>query len=262
MAWRVARSLDTLLAQFNARYPNRSKVSDGSIGDAAHASRSSDHNPWYGPGIVTARDFTHDPANGMDIDRLTDELAASRDPRIKYIIANGYILDSRPGNNPWRWVRYTGSNPHTKHFHLSVMPNASADDPRPWNLPSFGNASPAPAPAPAPAPTPEDADVQFHDTFPNKTNGKPISLGDALGFIDKNSHETRGMVQEIRDEVRKAVFELTYRHPSRVAGSEYADTMLGYSVNADRYGYELSKRMDALEKNVAKLVAFVEGQAK
>ncbi|MGI8313345.1 hypothetical protein [Saccharopolyspora hattusasensis] len=145
--WRVARSLETLLAQFNARYPSRSKASDGGIGDAAHASRASDHNPWFGPAtdglmLVTARDFTHDPAAGMDIDRLTDELAASRDPRIKYIIANGYIMDSRPGTNPWRWVKYTGSNPHRKHFHLSVLDDvALADDRSPWNLPSFNAAT-------------------------------------------------------------------------------------------------------------------------
>jgi hypothetical protein len=150
MAWRVARSLDTLLAQFNSRYPDRSKASDGSIGDAAHAASTSDHNPWVkdGPmGVVTARDFTHDPAHGMDIDRLTDELAASRDPRIKYVIANGYILDSRPGNRPWQWVRYTGANQHNKHFHLSVMSSkALYDDARPWNIPSFTGGAPAPTP--------------------------------------------------------------------------------------------------------------------
>lgn len=134
MAWRVARALNVLLDQYNRAYPGRSKASDGSIGDADHANRNSDHNPWYGPGIVTARDFTHDPAAGMDINRLTDELAASRDNRIKYIIANGLILDSRPGNHPWQWRRYNGPNPHTKHFHVSVMPNATCDDPRPWRV--------------------------------------------------------------------------------------------------------------------------------
>lgn len=145
MAWRVARSLETLRAQFNAAYPNRSKASDGGIGDAAHASRSSDHNPWHvvdGIGVVTARDFTHDPANGMDIDRITDELAESRDPRIKYLIANGLILDSRQGNNPWKWMPYRGSNPHRKHFHISVNPH-NCDDDRPWNLPSFNTTAPA-----------------------------------------------------------------------------------------------------------------------
>lgn len=144
MTWRKAHSLETLRLQLNRAYPNRSKASDGFIGDAAHQATPSDHNPDAN-GIVHAGDFTHDPANGVDIDRLTDELAASRDPRIKYIIANGLILDSRPQYNPWRWVTYTGSNPHTKHFHLSVMPGIG-DQGHDWNLPSFGTAAPAPAP--------------------------------------------------------------------------------------------------------------------
>jgi hypothetical protein len=137
VSWRVAKSLDVLLGQLNSTYPQRSKASDGSIGDAAHATRDSDHNPWYGPGIVTARDFTHDPANGVDINRLTDELVATRDRRIKYVIANKLILDSRPGNNPWRWMPYSGSNPHTKHFHLSVVASPLCDDTALWQLPSL-----------------------------------------------------------------------------------------------------------------------------
>jgi hypothetical protein len=138
--WRVARSLLTLRDQINAAFPHRSKASDGTIGDEDHQNRTSDHNPWFGyegEHLVTALDITHDPGNGVDIDRLTDELAASRDPRIKYIIANDLILDSRPGNSPWQWVEYDGSNEHSRHFHLSVMPNHTADDTRPWNLPSL-----------------------------------------------------------------------------------------------------------------------------
>jgi len=155
MTWRLASSLVKLRDQVNARHPNRSKASDGTIGDAAHASRSSDHNPWVGPGVVTAIDLTHDPVNGIDIDKFTDELAASRDPRIKYIIANGLILDSRPGMNPWKWVKYYGPNQHTRHVHISVMPSANLyDSNAPWNIPSLGAAAPAPAPAPAPPPAP------------------------------------------------------------------------------------------------------------
>lgn len=127
MAWRVARSLDQLLAQLNALAPKRSKVSDGSIGDTAHASRSSDHNPWYGPGIVTARDFTHDPAAGLDCHKLADALVRSGDKRIKYIIWNRRIWQGH-------WAPYSGVNPHTKHLHLSVVASASADNTAPWNL--------------------------------------------------------------------------------------------------------------------------------
>jgi putative peptidoglycan binding protein len=138
MNWRVARSLDVFLAQLNAARPRRSRASDGSIGDASHQSRKSDHNPWYGPGIVTARDVTHDPAGGVDIAAVTAELVATRDPRIKYVIANGRILDSRPGNHPWTWMPYSGPNPHRHHFHLSVVASPACDDTRPWGLPMFG----------------------------------------------------------------------------------------------------------------------------
>ncbi|WP_370943992.1 hypothetical protein AB5J62_33465 [Amycolatopsis sp. cg5] len=134
MTWRVAKSLDVLLGQLNARAPRRSRASDGSIGDAAHATTDSDHNPWYGPGIVTARDFTHDPAGGLDCNWLADVLVRSRDSRIKYVIWNWRILDTRPQFNPWCWMPYSGSNGHTHHLHLSVMPNGSADDTRAWNL--------------------------------------------------------------------------------------------------------------------------------
>lgn len=152
-SWRVAWSLITLRDQIDARFPDRSRISDGYIGDVNHQNTDSDHNPWYGPGIVTAADWTHDPAHGFDIDQFTDELAASRDPRIKYIIANGWILDSRPQFSPWQWVKYYGSNPHTSHVHVSVMANPICDATNRWNVPMLGgvpNPSPPPVP-PAPA---------------------------------------------------------------------------------------------------------------
>ncbi len=144
MTWRVARSLDVLLEQINRRYPTRSKASDGSIGDADHQNRNSDHNPWYGPGIVTARDITHDPGVGLDMDELTDQLRAGRDPRLKYAIYNRWIMDSRPGYHPWQWVRYHGSNPHTKHVHVSVVASSPCDNTDPWDLPMLG-AEPVPS---------------------------------------------------------------------------------------------------------------------
>jgi hypothetical protein len=128
MSWRVARSLEVLRDQINAAYPQRNKASDGTIGDAAHAASVSDHNPDAG-GVVRALDITHDPAHGCDIDRLTDELVASRDPRISYLIANGMITGPNYG---WVWTRYDGADPHTNHFHLSVVADGRADDPRPW----------------------------------------------------------------------------------------------------------------------------------
>lgn len=131
--WRVARSLNVLLGQLNALAPNRDKESDGSIGDAEHASRASDHNPWYGPGIVTARDFTHDPAGGLDCNKLAATLVAHRDRRVKYVIWDRRIWE--PGTG---WETYYGANPHNHHLHLSVVASPLCDDESPWALDGLG----------------------------------------------------------------------------------------------------------------------------
>ena len=135
MTWRLAKSLETLRAQINAASPNRSKISDGTIGDAAHASRSSDHNPHVRDGkigVVTALDITHDPRHGVDGGAIAEALKSSGDPRIKYIIWSRRIWT--PTVSP-RWRAYTGSNPHDKHVHVSVQPQkARYDDTTPWTL--------------------------------------------------------------------------------------------------------------------------------
>jgi len=94
MTWRPARSLETLRAQVNAPSPNRPRISNGTIGDVAHASRSSDHNQWVKDGktvIVTGLDLTHYPAHCIDSEKLAEALLASRDTRIKYVISNGKV---------------------------------------------------------------------------------------------------------------------------------------------------------------------------
>lgn len=120
MGWRVALSLEVLLEQLNEAAPNRSKISDGSIGDPAHSSRESDHNP--NPlGVVCARDFTHDPSHNADMNEWAEALRASRDPRIKYVIWNRRIFSST--ESPWIWRPYSGINPHDHHMHVSVEKN-------------------------------------------------------------------------------------------------------------------------------------------
>jgi hypothetical protein len=140
MSWRVARSLEQLRDQINEAYPNRSKASDGTIGDAAHATTDSDHNPWVtdgAAGVVTALDITHDPAHGCDCNKIVAKLVASRDPRIKYIIWDERIWRSydKPGIPKWTPAAYTGSNPHDHHFHLSVQPaKRFYDSTRAWSI--------------------------------------------------------------------------------------------------------------------------------
>ena len=131
--WRVAESLVMLRNQVNSEFPGRRKASDGAIGDSAHASRASDHNPWVidgAMGVVTAMDITHDPVHGCDAGRIVEALRSSRDQRIKYLIWNRRIMSSTQiGSVPaWTWRTYTGKNPHDHHFHLSVKPDKSHYD--------------------------------------------------------------------------------------------------------------------------------------
>lgn len=126
MAWRLAKSLDVLRAEINEKYPNRDKSADGTIGDEAHSSRSSDHNP-NSASVVCALDITHDPRHGLDAGKLADELRLSGDPRIKYVISNRRIANSGAA-----WRKYSGANPHDHHFHISVHGNY--DSIAPWNI--------------------------------------------------------------------------------------------------------------------------------
>jgi hypothetical protein len=82
MAFRVAKSLLTLFSDIDAIAPGRSKISDGTIGDAAHQQRRSDHNPDQN-GVVRAIDVTQDPEHGVDMAVIGEQIRVRRDPRVK-----------------------------------------------------------------------------------------------------------------------------------------------------------------------------------
>jgi hypothetical protein len=137
---RPARSLDVLLAEIDAAYPGRSKASDGWIGDPAHASRPSDHNPDRN-GVVRARDFTNDPASGADMSIISErivELALDGHPALgqgSYVIWNRQIASATLDGHPWNWEPYTGDNPHNHHMHVSVSrASGGYDSTRPWGV--------------------------------------------------------------------------------------------------------------------------------
>lgn len=145
--WRVANSLNQLLAQANAFAPNRAKGADGSIGDAAHQAEAcaSQHNSccvkFNGIWIIRARDFTHDPAGGFDSYAFAEQLRLSRDPRIRYIISNHRITSA---SRNWLWEPYSGSDPHTNHAHVSVWddPARFDDTSRAWRITAPAAATP------------------------------------------------------------------------------------------------------------------------
>ena len=120
-AWRIAGALVQLRNEINALAPNRSKASDGTVGDLEHRSRASRHNP-NAAGVVTAFDCTDDPANGCAIHAIAEQLiakakAGQTNPAFEYVVSNGRIASRSEG---WAWRKYTGKNPHTHHVHFAV----------------------------------------------------------------------------------------------------------------------------------------------
>lgn len=113
MTWFLAPSLAAMRSEANTIAPRRSKSSDGSIGDADHSARTSDHNPADN-GAVCAIDLTHDPAGGWDCNARVAQLVG--DPRVKYLIWNRRIWTPARG-----WHPYVGKNPHDHHMHVSVF---------------------------------------------------------------------------------------------------------------------------------------------
>jgi hypothetical protein len=140
MSWRLAGALKQLLAEVNAEFPGRPKQSDGTIGDLAHSSRTSDHNP-NSSGVVTALDVTEAWVGGHRVaDNILYLLLERRDPRVKYIIHEGSMWSSYPKGGYPAWAKrpYTGSNKHFQHIHVSVHGHPDlADDRAGWGLAEF-----------------------------------------------------------------------------------------------------------------------------
>ncbi len=127
MSWRVATCLLGLRDEVDARWPDRDKRSDGTIGDTAHQQTKSDHNPNEA-GVVRALDIDVD---GIAADVLAEHLrqcGQSGDRRLRdggYVIFNHRIASEVGG---WGWRAYSGQDPHTSHIHLSVSRDAAGYD--------------------------------------------------------------------------------------------------------------------------------------
>lgn len=121
-----APACKALLWQAELLWPNRSTASDGICASPKHTQQ----NPTSDHEIGNAADLTHDPVNGCDAHAIAERLKASGDPRIKYVISDGRIWN--PAKSP-NWRAYTGSNPHTKHIHVSIHAHLR-DDVSAWAL--------------------------------------------------------------------------------------------------------------------------------
>lgn len=129
-----------LRLQFDDSYPDRDRRSDGWIGDLRHSARPSQHNPDPKTGIVRAIDVDADVYKSGKPDLMPDiadqiRLAAKRgDKRIAYVIFAGRIASPRMG---WRWRKYSGSNPHNHHCHISFTTKGDTDSSF-FNIPLLG----------------------------------------------------------------------------------------------------------------------------
>lgn len=120
--WRLAPTLQHLIAETDDLFPGRSTKSDGSIGDAGHQARVSDHNPGE-DNIVSAVDITDDDAAGCDVGILLNHLVETQDDRVKYLIHKGFTWKSYDKNGipAWTKIPYTGPNSHSGHLHISTL---------------------------------------------------------------------------------------------------------------------------------------------
>jgi hypothetical protein len=146
VSWHVAPSLLKLRDEYNRLFPHRDHTSDGFLGDAAHSSRVSDHNPDYNVappryGVVRAGDFDVDDGDAARDGRLMLLKAAIGDQRTWYVISNGIIYSRTYG---WTARQYNGPNPHRKHVHVSINHSAASEnDVSQWfpNAPGSGGGS-------------------------------------------------------------------------------------------------------------------------
>ena len=147
-AWVLVPCLVALRAEFNIAGPRRDKSSDGSIGDTAHASSSSDHNPDE-TGATPYEDSDRiNEVHAIDVDDsgpwepgfdFDDAVEGIRlrhqrgeDDRLQNIIRNGRIASRSWG---WDWRAYTGANAHREHCHFSARYTTEQEsDTSPWGL--------------------------------------------------------------------------------------------------------------------------------
>ena len=122
--------------QVDTWFPDRRTASDGWVGDSRHSTRKSDHNPdefgWVRAVDIDSRLESSESLAPYLADQI--RIAAKTDQRISYVIHNGKIASRLLG---WRWRKYKGINPHTKHLHCSFTKLGDLNG-QPFDIPLLG----------------------------------------------------------------------------------------------------------------------------
>lgn len=149
MTWRIAEAVLTLRAEVDRKFPDRERVSDGTIGNEAHQllGKKSDHNPWLKDGdvgVVRALDVDAGPGEfpnrahdtvGDTVSEVARLAGKAGHPALAdggYVIYEGKIASAV--SPAWEWRPHNGDS-HESHPHISVGRNKGAfDSKEPWGL--------------------------------------------------------------------------------------------------------------------------------
>lgn len=135
----LTAGLRNLQRQLTEAFPER-HLPDGWLGDAAHRSRTSGHNPDDTPGSkpawdgdpdktpeARALDVSADLGPGVRAQTVVDHIRRlpGLSSVIRYIIHDGWIYHVRMAFGA---ERYDGENPHTHHIHFEGAWSQGADN--------------------------------------------------------------------------------------------------------------------------------------
>jgi hypothetical protein len=146
-SWILVPCLVSLRNEFNAIAPGRDRASDGSIGDAAHARSSSDHNPDETASTPYEDADSVNEVHAIDVDSDLRRSGWSMQKAVEIIVLrhrNGrddrlqnVIYNRRIWSRNWGWTAraYTGANTHTQHAHFSARYTTTQErNTRAWGL--------------------------------------------------------------------------------------------------------------------------------
>lgn len=145
--WVVVPDLLSLRAEFDQLAPHRDKGADGTIGDQAHAGRSSDHNPDETGATPHEDSDTVNEVHALDVD-ASGPWPAGMDmaKAVAVVVATckslgdrsplGYAIFNRTIREYPSWAPrpYDGTDPHTGHAHFSSRYGSGTGTSNPENF--------------------------------------------------------------------------------------------------------------------------------
>ncbi|WP_181778934.1 hypothetical protein [Pseudonocardia pini] len=176
--------------------------------------------------MVRARDIDVD---GIDAAWLAEHLRLLGAKRDRRLYPGGYVIFNERITTPdfSGWRRYTGTNPHTKHVHVSFTTNpAGFDDVGAWGISTAAPTIPA-----LPEVSMPTVDDFWRAPVPDyyREDRRPMQAWDCMAWgtahaanARDRATEAREEVRALREEVRAMRAELTGTNPLSAVQIDYA----------------------------------------